>query len=116
MIRRQLHYPRLVTAQALKSLPDSQRITVVGLVTHRQRPATASGVLFMGLEDETGVINAVVWPKLLQLQRREVLQSQLLRIDGHLQNNEGVQHVIAESFIDESYRLRQLNYPSRDFR
>ncbi len=116
LIRPHLPYPNLVRAEELPKLTDGKTITVVGLVTHRQRPATASGVVFMGMEDESGVVNVVVWPSLLESQRREALESQLLRIDGHLQNKDGVQHVIAHRFTDEGYRLAQLAHQSRDFR
>ncbi len=115
LLRPQLPYPRLVSAGQLPDLQNGRAITAVGLVTHRQRPATASGVIFMGMEDETGVINVIIWPSLIETFRREVLECQLLRVEGHLQNDQGVQHLVADALFDESHRLQALSHRSRDF-
>jgi error-prone DNA polymerase len=103
------------SARALRETADGTRVEACGLVTHRQRPGTASGVVFLSLEDETGIINVIVWPKLLERYRREVLQGQILRVVGTLQNAQGSQHLIAKSFHSEDHRLARLQAASRDF-
>jgi error-prone DNA polymerase len=105
----------LKTAREFAGIANDSRIQAVGLVTHRQRPGTASGVVFLSLEDETGIINVVVWPKLLERYRKEVLESQLLRVAGTLQNANGTQHLIARHLVCEDHRLARLRSPSRDF-
>ena len=82
----------------------------------RQRPQTASGVIFVTLEDEFGMINVVVWHDLAERQRRVLVQSQLLRIDGHLETVDGVRHLIAGRLIDLTQLLTGLDIRSRDFR
>ncbi|TVS10811.1 MAG: hypothetical protein EA419_09935, partial [Wenzhouxiangella sp.] len=67
------------------------------------------------LEDETGIINVIVWPKLIERYRKEVLQGQILRVVGTLQNTQGSQHLIAESLHSEDHRLANLSAGSRDF-
>jgi len=105
----------LKQARELVSVANDSRVQAVGLVTHRQRPGTASGVVFLSLEDETGIINVVVWPKLLERYRKEVLEGQLLRVAGTLQNAKGTQHLIARHLVCEDHRLARLRSPSRDF-
>ncbi|MCC5864595.1 MAG: error-prone DNA polymerase [Wenzhouxiangella sp.] len=114
LLRRQLG-PRLRRACDLSNITDGSRIEAAGLVTHRQRPGTASGVVFLSLEDETGIINVIVWPKLVERYRREVLSGQLLRISGKLQNAHGTQHLVALHIICEDQRLKRLRANSRDF-
>ena len=97
------------------------RIAVAGLVLVRQRPGSASGVIFMTLEDETGVANIVVWPPLFERHRAAVLTGRLLRVDGRVQREGQVIHVVAETITDLSGHLRSLSdtaemkAPSRDF-
>ena len=85
-------------------------------MTHRQRPETASGVIFISLEDETGISNLIVWPKIVEEQRVPVLRAQLMVVEGQLQAEQGVIHVIAQRVRDYSAWLGQLEAPSRDFR
>ncbi|MFT3688451.1 error-prone DNA polymerase [Paenirhodobacter sp.] len=87
------------------------RVAVAGLVITRQRPGTASGVVFLTLEDETGVSNIVVWPKVYARFRREVMGGRLLRVTGRLQQEGRVVHVIAERIEDLSERLSALGHP-----
>lgn len=84
------------------------RVTVCGLVITRQRPGTASGVIFITLEDETGVSNVVVWPKIYEANRRAVIGGRLLRITGRVQREGAVIHVIAEQVADCSALLGQM--------
>jgi error-prone DNA polymerase len=87
-------------------LRDGARIAVAGLVLIRQRPGTASGVIFMTIEDETGIANIVVWPKLFEKQRAEVIGSRLVAVTGRVQIESGVVHVIAQKIEDMSADLR----------
>ncbi|MFT4150585.1 MAG: error-prone DNA polymerase [Paracoccaceae bacterium] len=88
-----------------------RRLSVCGLVIIRQRPGTASGVIFLTLEDETGVANIVVWPKVYDRFRRIVMGGRLLRVTGRLQREGIVTHLIAEMIEDLSPRLSDLGHP-----
>ncbi len=103
------------SASTLREMADGSRVEACGLVTHRQRPGTASGVIFLSLEDETGLINVIVWPRLIERYRKAVLQGQILRVAGTLQNAHGSQHLIARSLHTEDHRLASLSAASRDF-
>lgn len=83
-------------------------MTVAGLVLVRQRPGSASGVIFMTIEDETGIANIVVWPKLFERQRPEVIGARLVAVTGRVQNESGVVHVIAQKIEDLTADLRLL--------
>src|SRR6185437_649895 len=100
----------------LQRLDDGRRVRVGGLVTHMQQPATASGVVFASLEDEAGILNIILWPKVFAAQRREALESSLLVIDGTLQRRERVAHVVAQRLHNRSSWLGSLRRTSRDFR
>ena len=105
----------LSTAQDLRRARHGQRAAVVGIVVNRQRPQTASGVIFMTLEDETGHINVVIWPRVAERQRREVLGGRLLLVRGTVEREGEVVHLVAERFDDHSPRLGRLRTRSRDF-
>ncbi|MEZ6022890.1 MAG: OB-fold nucleic acid binding domain-containing protein [Hyphomonadaceae bacterium] len=92
----------------MPELRNGQRTRVAGLVLVRQRPGTASGVIFMTLEDETGIANIVIWPKLFEHFRKEVLGGRLVAIDGPVQSESGVIHVIAERVHDFTPLLAKL--------
>jgi error-prone DNA polymerase len=94
--------------------PDA-RIRVAGLIVCRQRPDTASGVMFMTLEDETGSVNLIVWPRVLERQRQTLLQGQLLLVQGTLQREEDVIHVIVCRAKDHSDWLVGLEVRGRNF-
>jgi error-prone DNA polymerase len=81
---------------------------VGGLVLVRQRPGTAKGVVFMTLEDETGIANIVVWKDAFEANRRLVMGAAFLVVHGQVQSVEGVVHVVAERFTDLSHRLADL--------
>ncbi len=85
------------------------RVTVAGLVLVRQRPGSAKGVVFMTIEDETGVANAIVWPKVFETQRAQVIGARFVAITGRLQNEAGVIHVVAEHVEDLSSMLGLLS-------
>jgi single-strand DNA-binding protein len=88
--------------------PSGARVVVAGLVLVRQRPGTAKGVIFITLEDETGVANVIVWRALYERYRRAVIGGRLLRVTGRLQRESGVAHVIAEKIEDMSWLLDEL--------
>ncbi len=101
--------PRLPGLTAHDGLMQAQgRVTVCGLVITRQRPGTASGVIFITLEDETGVSNVVVWPKVYERHRRAVIGGRLLRVTGRVQREGMVIHVIAEQIEDCSTLLAEM--------
>ena len=97
------HLPGLTPHANLAHAPN--RVSVCGLVITRQRPGTASGVIFITLEDETDVCNVVVWPKVYERFRRVVIGGRLLRITGRLQREEGIIHLIADEVEDLSPTL-----------
>ena len=99
--------PSALTAAQLDLPPSGARITVAGLVILRQRPGTAKGVIFITLEDETGVVNVIVWRKMYERFRRAVIAGRMLRVTGRLQRD-GVIHVIAEEIEDISPMLDRL--------
>ena len=95
-------------AASLSTRLNGARIAVAGLVILRQRPGTAKGVIFLTLEDETGVVNIIVWRKLYERYRRAVIAGRLLRVTGRLQCENGVMHLIAEHIEDISPMLDLL--------
>ncbi len=108
LLRHRLQPLGIVPSRDLAAARNDGRIKVAGLVLVRQRPGTASGVIFMTLEDETGVANIVVWPKVFEEFRRVVLTSRLIAIEGKLQREGLVIHVIADKVADLSHLLNDL--------
>ncbi len=86
-----------------------------GIVICRQRPGTASGVIFVTLEDETGHVNLIVWSAVAEAQRRPLLEARLLEVHGELQREGAVMHVIAARLIDKTRWLGALKTRSRNF-
>ena len=92
----------------LKEPRNGEWVTVAGLVMVRQRPGTAKGVIFITLEDETGIANVVVWSKIYERYRRAVVAGRLLRVTGPIQRDGEVIHVIAQRVEDLSHMLDEL--------
>jgi error-prone DNA polymerase len=115
LLRPRLKRLSMLTAEELKQTPSGTPVRVAGLVTCRQHPGTARGVIFVTLEDETGPINIVVWERVSQRQRRPLLAARLLGVAGTLEKESGVAHVIARQLTDHSVLIGSLNAPSRDF-
>ena len=89
---------------------DRRRVRCAGVVLVRQRPGSAKGVVFMTLEDETGIANIVVWPKVMERFRKEVMGARLVLVEGHIQSSpEKVVHLVAERLIDRSSDLLLLS-------
>jgi error-prone DNA polymerase len=99
----------------LAELGNNRFVRIAGLVTCRQRPGSASGVLFLTLEDETGNSNIVVWQRTQQQFRQALMTSQLLLVNGTVETRDGVTHVIAGALYDYSHALQALRVSSRDF-
>jgi error-prone DNA polymerase len=115
LIRSHLEKRRVVTAQKLSTLPHGSAARTAGLVTCRQRPDTASGVIFVTLEDETGNVNVVVWRALSERQKAELLGARLLAVHGVIERDGEVVHLVARRLLDFSVLLGPLTAPSRDF-
>ena len=99
----------------LKSLNNGRFIRIAGLVTGRQRPGSASGVVFLTLEDETGNTNIIIWKDLQTRFRQALLSSKLLLVKGVMESKNEVIHVIAGELIDYSHILEDIDIKSRDF-
>jgi error-prone DNA polymerase len=113
LIRHRLAALDVTPTDRLHHLPDRTRVTVAGIVTHRQRPATARGVTFINLEDEFGMVNVICDPVVWQRHRRIARESGGLLIRGMLERAQGVVNVSAERIDKLALGLRT---PSRDFR
>jgi error-prone DNA polymerase len=107
------HYAahKFVTAGQLKSIKDGKRLSMAGLVLIRQRPGSAKGVVFITLEDETGVANLVIWPDVFGKQRKIVMGARLMAVHGIVQRDPDseVIHVVARRLEDHSHMLRHLS-------
>ncbi len=115
LLRERLAAWRVQPAAVLRDYPDSRPARASGLVTHRQRPATAKGTVFVTLEDETGTVNVIVWPRIAERQREPLLASTLLTVYGTWQREGDVMHLVAAKLIDHSALLGGLRSRSRDF-
>jgi len=103
--------PAAVPNDSLFMVPSGARCVVAGLVLVRQRPGTAKGVIFITLEDETGVCNVIVWRKIYEKFRRAVIAGRMLRVTGQMQREGEVSHIISEHIEDISYMLDDLLQP-----
>ena len=99
----------------IATMNDGSTVRVAGLVTHLQRPGTASGVVFASLEDETGLNNVIIWPAVFEAQRHVVMQANLMVVTGTLQSQDNVTHVVASQIENYSHWIRNLPRNSRDF-
>jgi error-prone DNA polymerase len=115
LLRPRLAAQRFICAGDLQHAADRQLARVAGIVTCRQRPGTASGIVFVTLEDETGFANIVVHAKLVERQRRELLGARLLGVFGQVQREGAVVHLVAKRLVDLSPLLGRLPTASRDF-
>ncbi|HEY6864929.1 MAG TPA: error-prone DNA polymerase [Burkholderiales bacterium] len=115
LLRRRLARMRFSTAADLRALPSGRPARAAGIVTGRQRPDTASGAVFVTLEDETGYVNVIVWRDLTERQRRELLGARLMGVEGVLEREGEVVHLIARRLLDHSALLGRLATGSRDF-
>ncbi len=116
LLRDQLAAFKVETAAVLRHYPNGRLARASGIVTHRQRPETAKGVVFVTLEDETGAVNVIVWPDVVEAQRRPLLAATLLTVFGVWQCQGEVRHLIARKLVDHSDLLQGLASRSRNFR
>jgi error-prone DNA polymerase len=115
LLRDRLRKQRIRSATEVAAARNGQLIRTAGIVTCRQRPATASGVIFVTLEDETGYINLIVWNDLADRQRRELLGARLLAVQGEVQKQGSIVHILARRLDDLSSLLGRLATVSHDF-
>jgi len=100
---------RIVSCGQVKTMTDGMRVSVGGVILVRQRPGSASGVVFMTIEDETGVANAVIWPTVLERMRKVVMGARLVVIHGRVQRHEDIIHVVAARLEDKNHWLDRLS-------
>lgn len=106
---------RMRTAAELLDCPDGRLVRYCGLVTLRQQPDTANGVIFVSLEDETGVVQVICWRNIRETQRKELLESRLMAVFGKWQTDGQVHSLIAGKLLDLTPLLGRLRTQSRDF-
>jgi error-prone DNA polymerase len=116
LLRHHLERYRYVPSAQLSNLTTGLHLSVAGLVITKQRPGTASGVTFVTLEDETGHVNVIVWKQVAERFRSALLNAQLMGVQGELQLEGQVIHVVARRLIDHTGMLGNLEISSRDFR
>ena len=115
LLRDRLTKLRFTAAVDLNTFGNRQLARGCGIVTVRQRPGTAKGVVFLTLEDETGNVNVIVWPSLVEQQRKEVMGAALLGVYGVWQCHKNVRNLVARRLVDLSHLLGELDTRSRDF-
>jgi error-prone DNA polymerase len=115
LLRAILAKKKFLPAEVLDTFADGQFARACGIVTVRQRPQTANGTMFVTIEDETGLINVIVWPALVEQFRTELLASTLLGVYGIWQTESNVRHLVAKRLVDLSHLLGGLDARSRDF-
>jgi error-prone DNA polymerase len=115
LLREQLQQRGILSAAECQDAPNGRYVSAAGLVIGRQRPGTASGVVFVTLEDESGPLNVIVWSSVADQYKRALLRSRLLLVKGQLQHQEGVLHLVAGYLYDCSELLNELPVKSRDF-
>lgn len=122
LLRPRLARMKILTAEELGTLPHGRRVAACGIVTVRQQPQTANGTIFVTLEDETGPVNVIVWPRVREHQRDALLRSRLLAVHGTWQRDVDsgghVRHLVAEKLTDLTPllgRIARQRSSSRDF-
>ena len=115
LLRPLLAKQRLRTAAELQDCPNGRLVRYCGLVTLRQQPETANGVVFVSLEDETGVVQVICWRSIKETQRKELLESRLLAVYGTWQSEGEVRSLVAGKLVDLTHLLGRLNTQSREF-
>ncbi len=116
LLREELTSARIVTAAELGELPHGRVVRVAGIVTARQRPQSAGGVMFVTIEDETGYVNLILWERVWSRARRVASNARLLEVQGQLQKEGLVTHVVAGRLADRTWMLGTVVTRSRDFR
>ena len=107
-LRERLIAMKMVRCADLSTIPDGRRVEVAGVVLVRQRPGSAKGVLFVTIEDETGVANGILWPDRFEVFRREVMAASMIAMRGRLQKEGEVVHIICDRIVDHDTMLRSI--------
>jgi error-prone DNA polymerase len=115
LLRARLRRERVLDSSQLREVKHGRGVHAAGLVTQRQRPATAGGTIFVTLEDEHGMVNVVVWRDVALRARKALLGARLMAVRGRWEQVDGVQHLIARELRDISHLLGDLRTASRDF-
>ena len=115
-LRKQLTPYKIRQVKELQTYPNGRLARACGIVTHRQRPATAHGTVFLNLEDETGNVNVIVWNRLAEEQRQVLRNAQIMGVFGIWQREGEVCNLVARRLVDYTHLLLQLQAPSRDFK
>ncbi|MEM7746925.1 MAG: error-prone DNA polymerase [Pseudomonadota bacterium] len=113
-LRERLKKQRVVSCIELRDLRDGTYIAIAGVILVRQRPGSAKGVVFMTIEDETGIANSVVWPKTLEKYRKVIMTARLIFISGRIQRHEDIIHVVCHHLEDRSDWLGELSEWAKD--
>ncbi len=115
-LRKQLAPYKIKQVEELRTYPNGRLARACGIVTHRQRPATAHGTVFLNLEDETGNVNVIVWNSLAEEQRQVLRNAQIMGVFGIWQREGEVCNLVARRLVDYTHLIAQLQTPSRDFK
>lgn len=107
-LREQLDTMKIVRCADLATIRDGRNIEVAGVILVRQRPGSAKGVLFVTIEDETGIANGILWPDRFEIYRRQVMSSSMIAMRGHLQKEGEVIHIICDRIVDHDDMLRSI--------
>ena len=107
-LRPQLDAMRIVRCADLPSIRDGRNIEVAGVILVRQRPGSAKGVLFVTIEDETGVAQGILWPDRFEIYRRQVMSASMIAMRGRLQKEGEVIHIICDRIVDHDEMLRSV--------
>jgi error-prone DNA polymerase len=115
LIRSQLNELKITTAAQLSQMPSGRWVKVAGIVLIRQRPATASGIVFETLEDETGVVNLIIRPDIFDRHHAAARHASIVQADGYVERQGQIIHIMAKRLFDRTDLIRSLSQPSRDF-
>ncbi|MFO7285557.1 MAG: error-prone DNA polymerase [Gammaproteobacteria bacterium] len=116
LLRSKLERMGVLSAAEVHALDAGARVHTAGMVITRQRPSSASGVIFVTLEDESGYVNLIVWPNVVERERTALLGARLLGVTGRIQKESGVLHVVVEKMHDYSVLLGRIVAEARNFR
>jgi error-prone DNA polymerase len=115
LIRRELTARKVIPAAQVWNRPHGKWVSVAGVVIIRQRPGTAKGIVFETLEDETGIVNLIIWPNVYDRYRNAARNASVLQADGYVQRQGQVQHVMVARLHDISHLVADCSLHSRDF-
>ncbi|MFK8083512.1 MAG: error-prone DNA polymerase [Granulosicoccus sp.] len=115
LLRERLKQKRIMDSKSWAAVPDGGMARLAGIVKVRQRPGTAKGVVFLTIEDEVGPVNVIVWGKVVEAFRQEVLSAKMVSVYGKTQREQGVEHLVARKIEDLSWMLGELSTQSRNF-